>query len=163
MSDKQKKKDQWRAVKEQHLDECFKLGSVFFWPQENHWFIYVGPADESGTLSFFVGGSSQQYWEREDNFPIVPEDFRTAMEETKKRAFTKTTYFLFCKYLQHRYETKKLREQYLSGAMEYKFNLKADLPEAYERLVTFINDRLPPAYAKRFLDTSNVLPDKPHP
>jgi hypothetical protein len=47
-----KGKDQWRAVKEQALGKCFKLGSVFYWQQEKHWFLYVGPADDTGIYSF---------------------------------------------------------------------------------------------------------------
>jgi hypothetical protein len=82
-----------------------------------------------------------------------------ARQGTKSRALTKTTYFLFCKYLHYRYESAKLRELYLSGGLEYKFNIKADLPDAYDRLVDFIKYRLPPVYAKRFLDDSNILPD----
>jgi hypothetical protein len=155
-----KGKDQWRAVKEQALGKCFKLGSVFYWQQEKHWFLFVGPADDTGMYSFFVGGSSQPYWDKPNNFPIVPEDFRTASIGTKSRALTKTTYFLFSQYLRHRHETAQLREQYLNGNLEYKFNFKADLPDTYTRLVDFIINKLPPAYAKRILDTSNILPDK---
>jgi hypothetical protein len=151
--------DKWRSVREQVADQCFKLGSVFFWPQEKHFFLFLGPADDDATNSFFISGSSQPYWDNERNFPIVPEDFRTAKQETKSRAFVKTTYFLFSKFLNHRYETAKLREQYLNGSLEYKFNLKTDLPDAFDRLEDFINKRVPPAYAERFLGKTNVPPE----
>jgi hypothetical protein len=160
MSEREKIEDQWRAVLKQAVDKCFKLGSIFYWPQEKHFFIYLGPAEQSGAHSFFVMASSQPYRDTKRNFAIVPEDFRSAKQGTKSRAFIKTTYFLFSEYLNYRFETAKLREIYVSGKLEYKFNLKTDLPDAYERLEYFIKNNLPPAYAKRFLDTTNVLPDK---
>ena len=152
--------DPWRALREQAADRCFKLGSVFFWPQEKHFLMYLGPVAQSNSHSFCVMASSQPYWDTEHNFPIVPEDFRTANPATKSRAFTKTTYFLFCQYTQHRYETGKLRELYLGAALEYRFNLKTDLSEAYGRLVTFMKAELPKVYVDEFLSDRNTPPDE---
>ncbi|HAJ79886.1 MAG TPA: hypothetical protein DCO75_08945 [Fibrobacteres bacterium] len=158
MAKKDKIEDQWKIVKKQAIDKCFKLGSVFFWHLEGHYFLYLGPLDS--TKSFFVMASSQPYRSVDRNFTIVPEDFREAKQGTKSRSFTKNTHFLLSEYLQYTYETLKLHEYYISGNLDYKFNLKADLPEAYDRLLTFINKNLPPAYAKKILDLSNILPDK---
>jgi hypothetical protein len=152
--------DPWRAIRKLVLPQCFKLSSIFYWPQEKHYFMYLGPSRDERTQSFFVMASSQQYRDTPQNFPVVPEDFRSANGETRARAFTKTTYFLFSKYLTYRYETARLFEQYLVGTLEYKFNLKCDLPDAFDRLVDFMKDQLPPAYVDGFLDPSNVLPDR---
>ena len=157
---KKEKSNPWRTIRKQVLPQCFKLGSIFFWPQEKHYFMYLGPSRDERTQSFFVMATSQQYRDIPQNFPIVPEDFRSANDETRGRAFTKTTYFLFSKYLTYNFETAQLYEQYLEGTLEYKFNLKIDLPDAFERLITFMKDQLPPAYVDMFLDPSNVLPDK---
>jgi hypothetical protein len=154
--------DLWRAIRKQVLPQCFKLGSIFFWPEENHYFMYLGPSRDERTQSFFIIASSQLYWDTPHNFPLVPEDFRNASDETRGRALKKTTYFLFSKYLEHRRDTSQLHEKYLAGTLEYKFNLKNDLPDTFERLVYFIRNQLPVVYSSAFLDPSNILPDKPY-
>jgi len=158
--------DQWRALREQVADSFFKLGSVFFWLDENsnnarqrkldHYFIYLGPKANDESQSFFIGSSSESYWDTKQNFPIVPEDFKNSKVETKNRAFDKTTYFLFSKFPEHIYETADLRRKYIEGLLDYKFNLINDLPDAFKRLETFMKVKLPLAYVKRFFDPSNI-------
>jgi hypothetical protein len=94
MPKRAKVEDCWRALKEQTVNEFFKLGSIFFWNEEKHFFIYLGSSDESIVNSFLVMASSQPHRNINRNFTIVPEDFRTAKQETKSQAFRKNTHFL---------------------------------------------------------------------
>jgi hypothetical protein len=49
-----------------------------------------------------------------------------------------------------------LYKLYSTDNLVYKFNLKQDLPNTYKRLIKFVNEHVPPVYAKLCLDIGNI-------
>lgn len=154
-----KNPESWRKIRESHANRSFKLGSIFFWPDKNHHFIYLGPTGKDGAHCFFVMGSSQTYNDDDRNFVLVPEDFRDTDTTTQLRALSKTTYFIFKQYLEYCFPLIDLKKAYVDGTLEYKYNLKRDIPKAYDRLIYFLDTKFPKAYSKIFRELSNIYSD----